>query len=448
MTTLLEMAQYLKEGRITATELVERALAAAARSEHVFISLLEHRARSAAQASDQRWRDGTPLSPLDGIPYGVKDLVDVAGSRTTAGSPSRAGIPLAQEDAQVIATLSRMGMIPLGKTNLSEFAYSGLGLNPYFGTPVADFPALEARAPGGSSSGSAIAVQRGVVSVALGTDTAGSIRVPAAFNGLVGFKATTGRYAMQGVHPLAATLDSLGPLAHSVADCVAFDAAMLGRSELTLPATPPTQLRLVVDSSVMADAQLQPAVRDNLLAAMERLRAAGVEVEQRPLLSVARTRALIADVGWLGAIEAWRLLGAIVEGPDGPAMDPRVRKRLRAARQLSTDSEARIRRVRLELMGAMAQELNGALLVLPTVLHVAPALAALERDDELFAAVNLNTLSLTMIGSLLDMPGVAIPSGTDPQGLPTSLLFSLPRGGDEWLLSACLTFQALLSPPR
>ncbi|MCY1270864.1 2-amino-5-chloromuconic acid deaminase [compost metagenome] len=447
MATMLETAKILQQGTADPVRLTRAALAAAERSEHVFIALLQERARAQAEASAARYRQRAPLSRLDGIPYAVKDLIDVAGSRTTAGSITRADSPIAVDDAPVIASLTALGMIPIGKTNLTEFAYSGLGLNPHFGTPTADLPLASPRVPGGSSSGSAIAVQRAIVSVAIGTDTAGSIRIPAAFNGLVGFRASTGRYRMEGVHPLATTLDSLGPFARTVADCAVFDAAMRGLDPLLPEAADLRRLRLVVEQDVLADPQLQPAVRANLLATVERLRQAGARVEPRSLPAIARTRELIARLGWLGAIEAWRLLGAIVEGPEGLRLDHRVRARLLAAKGIDSATEGRIRNLRLELMSAIRRELGGAILVMPTVKHVAPPLAALEGDDALFASVNLETLSLTMVGSLLDMPGVAMPSGKDAEGLPTSVLFSMPRGEDEALLGACLAVERALGGP-
>ena len=444
MITLLQTAEQLKNGLTTPDELIESALAAANHSAHVFITLLQQRAIDDAKASTRRWQQGAPLSPFDGIPYAVKDLLDVIGSRTTAGSITRVDAPMADTDAHVIATLSALGMIPMGKTNLTEFAYSGLGLNPHFGTPTCDLAVDEGRVPGGSSSGSAIAVQRGVVSCSIGTDTSGSIRIPAAFNGLVGYKASTGRYSMAGVHPLAVTLDSLGPLAHTVADCVALDAAMRGIQDVATEAADLSRLRFVIDDGVLSDPALQSAVRHNLLLIMEQLRTAGAQVERRTVRAVARTRELIAREGWLGAIEAWRLLGPIVEGPQGHRMDRRVRHRLRAAKDIAPENETRIRHARTELMAAMEHELDGAILVLPTVKHVAPPMAALSADDELFARVNLETLSLTMIGSLLNMPGVAIPSGTDSIGLPTSILFSTTQGRDDALLSACLAIETSL----
>lgn len=444
MITLLQTAERLRQGLTTPDELIESALAAANDSAHVFICVLEQRAINDAKASTRRWHQGAQLSPFDGIPYAVKDLLDVAGSRTTAGSISRIDAPMAVEDAAVIAALTALGMILMGKTNLTEFAYSGLGLNPHFGTPTSDVPVDDSRVPGGSSSGSAIAVQRRIVTSAIGTDTAGSIRIPAAFNGLVGYKASTDRYSMEGVHPLAITLDSLGSFAHTVADCVALDTAMRGFKDAAIQDANLSCLRFVVDDGVMSDPALQPAVQHNLVSMMERLRAAGAQVERWPVVAVARTRELITCSGWLGAIEAWRLLSSVVEGSEGSRMDRRVRARLRSAKEIDLATEARIRQLRAELMSAIERELDGAILVMPTVKHVAPPMAPLENDDALFAAVNLETLSLTMIGSLLDMPGVAIPSGKDSIGLATSTLFSTTRGRDDQLLSACLAIETTL----
>ncbi|MEX3936172.1 amidase family protein [Paraburkholderia phymatum] len=445
--TMAGTALKLQDGSIDAIDLVSTAIRKSRASRAVFISFVEW-AHDAAVKSAHRRRSGVPLSRLDGIPFAVKDMIDVSGSRTTAGSITRIDSSPASRNAAVITAMRTMGMIPVGKTNLSEFAFSGLGLNPHFGTPTADFHAAAPRAPGGSSSGSAIAVQRGLVTAAIGTDTAGSIRVPAAFNGLVGFRASTGRYDMDGVHPLAVTLDSLGPLTRTVEDCALVDGAMRGRANLEACATPLEQVRFVVDSSLLDDPTLQPDVAWNVRSVVTRLRERGALVEERPVDALTRSREAIATPGWLGAIEAWSLLQPVVEGERGDQIDRRVRNRLLAAKGIDRHVEARIRALRAELMLDMQHELVDAVLVTPTVKHVAPSLAALEANDSLFAAINLETLSLTMPGSLLDMPGVAMPSGADRQGLPTSVLFSAQQGHDDRLLRVCLAVEsALLTRP-
>ncbi|MER9292212.1 amidase family protein [Mesorhizobium sp. M0518] len=219
-------ARLLIEHIETADRLVGAALDKARASTGVFISLMEEAALAEAAVATRRRSAGAALSDFDGIPFAVKDLFDVVGSVTSAGSRSRLAVPAAPRDSAIVANLRKFGMIPIGKSNLSEFAFSGLGLNPHFGTPTAS--GREDRVPGGSSSGSAIAVQRGIVPVALGTDTAGSVWVPAAFYGIAGFQPSRGRYDMRGVYPLAASFDTAGPLARNAEDCLVMDALMRG----------------------------------------------------------------------------------------------------------------------------------------------------------------------------------------------------------------------------
>lgn len=445
MGTLLNIALRLERGETNSIVLVTDALAHARSADHVFISLFEAQAMREAEAAARRRSEGRPLGFLDGIPIAWKDMFDIVGSRTTAGSLTREDVASASADAPVVANTRSCGLIPLGKTNLTEFAYSGLGLNPHYGTPTADFPVAERRVPGGSSSGSAIAVQRGIVAGAIGTDTAGSVRVPAAFNGLVGFKASVRRCDMSGVYPLAHSLDTIGPIARTISDCVWLDAAMRG---LARPSLRPVELRnlaFVVDLGVLDGQMVEPAVWKNLLAFVDRLRGQGARVDMNPVAAVSHTRDLIVRLGWLGAIEAWASHRKVIEGPKRRLIDPRVVKRLVAAHSISDDTVREIRRRRAALIEDVASELDGALLVLPTVKHVAPRLAELEVDPDLFARVNLATLAITMIGSFLGMPGLAIPSGTSDEGLPTSVLFSLPVGEDDRLLAAGLAIEAALA---
>ncbi|WCM48547.1 amidase family protein [Pseudomonas sp. WJP1] len=446
MATLTETAAALAKGRVTAVELVAAALIRTRASEYVFTELFEEQAMAQARAADIRRANQCQLGPLDGVPFAVKDLFDVRGSKTLLGSLTRVGEPAATADATVVAAMKAQGMIALGKTGMNEFAFSGLGLNPNFGTPTADFPGVEPRAPGGSSSGSAVAVQRGIVCAAIGSDTGGSIRVPAAFNGLVGFKSSPERYDLGGVHPLAPSLDSLGPMARTVRDCVLLDAAMRGLTDPSIEARSLSGNRFVVEQGVLDDARLAPAVLQNLLHCVERLRAAGAWVEFAILDSVQQVRQLIVRDGWLGAIEAWEQLRDVVLGPQGAQVDRRVSARLHVAAKIPAERARTIRSARARLIASVATELDGAVLIMPTVMHVAPLLAPLEQDDELFTATNIATLSLTMIGSFLNMPGLAMPSGTDAQGLPTSMLFSLPQGHDDELLACGLAIEQTLQP--
>ncbi|KPB80212.1 amidase [Pseudomonas syringae pv. tomato] len=442
------MAEAFAQGLSDPLQVLEDALQQATQVDHVFISMSVERARREAEASAARWRHGQPLSPFDGVPVAWKDLFDVAGCVTTAGATVRNNLSPALLDAPSVGLLARAGMVSLGKTNLSEFAYSGLGLNPHFGTPINPMSDGSPRIPGGSSSGSAVAVAAGIVPIAMGTDTAGSIRIPAAFNGLVGFRSTSRRYSRDGVFPLALTLDSVGPLTRSVRDALVIDDLLCARSKPTslLPRSLAGQ-RFLVDRAVLDDERVAPAVRHNLLRAVEALRAGGALIEMGHCQAFQATLQVIQQHGWLGAAEAFALHQSLLDSDAASQLDPRVRKRLEAARHMPASLLVNLYAARERLQEQLTLELDGALLITPSVAHVAPPLAPLLNDEELFIQTNLATLRLTMPGSLLNMPGVSLPSGCDASGLPTGLLLSAPAGEDARLLRAALTVESLLNQP-
>ncbi len=465
-TTASALAAAYARRELTPTQVAERCLARAQTARGVFTQLTVSRALAQAERATARWRAGTPLGPMDGVPLTWKDLFDIRGTPTTAGSALLARAEPAKADATLVAHAEAAGMVCIGKTNLSEFAYSGLGLNPFFGTPVNPALGTRARAPGGSSSGAALAVALGIAPIGIGTDTAGSVRVPASFNGLVGYRASRRRYAMTGVFALAPSLDTVGPLAHSVADCIAMDAVLQGgrgdeASELLAGGFDAARRTLaqqtfVVDPAILDSERVTTAVRENLRARMRRLRAAGATVVEREAKSLHLVQALIDDQGWLGASEAFAMHQARLDSPQAEAMDPRVRRRLEAARDVSAARYLHLRWERQRLIAAFERDLEGATLVLPATAHTAPLLEPLEADDELFARTNLATLRLTMPGSFLDTPAVAMPSGVErvaaPDGstdlLPTGLQLMRPRGEDARLLQIALSLEHLFSSPH
>lgn len=443
MSDATSMAEAFASGRSDPVQALEQALVHASMAPSVFISLTTERAWREAEASAARWRAGQPLSAFDGVPLAWKDLFDVAGSITTAGAGYRRQAPAALLDAPSVGLLCRAGMVSIGKTNLSELAYSGLGLNPHFGTPHNPNSRDQPRIPGGSSSGSGVAVAAGIVPIAVGTDTAGSIRIPAALNGVVGYRSSCRRYSRDGVFPLARSLDSLGPLTRSVRDALVIDDLLHGRVQTHIARSLKGQ-RFVLEQGVLQD--VEPAVRDNLLRAVDQLRASGALVDERSCATFQATLDLIRQHGWLGAFEAFALHQALLDSRDAEQLDPRVRRRLEAARTFPASQLIHLTDARRRLQHQLSDNLDGALLITPTVAHVAPALAPLEADDELFVSTNLATLRLTMPGSLLDMPGVSLPSGRDALGLPTGLLLSAPCGEDARLLRAALSVETALNP--
>jgi aspartyl-tRNA(Asn)/glutamyl-tRNA(Gln) amidotransferase subunit A len=404
----------------------------------IFTVMTEARARAEAAAAAMRWRDGRPKGPLDGVPVAWKDLFDLRGLITTAGSRVLADRPPASIDAPVVARLAAAGMVCVGRTNMTEFAFSGIGINPHYGTPRNPHGGDIARIPGGSSSGSAVAVARGLVPIAIGTDTGGSVRIPAALNGIVGFKASGGRYPMEGVFPLARSLDTLGVFCRSTEDAVLVDAAMQG---LLLPVAQrrsPAGVRLIVPDNVVFDSA-DSAVAANCAAALERLARAGVSVERRKLPVFDDILALIQRHGARVTAEAYHQLREWLEGPAAERMDRRVVTRALAGAKMTAADYCELTLRRREMIEGARPLFDGSTFVAhPTVPHVAPSTAALENDFDLFVRTNALTLRNTMLGNFLDWCGVSIPTGTDKSGLPTALLISGGPGGDDDLMSFAL----------
>ena len=443
--TAAELGADLRAGRRDAIDLIEQTLAAVAAfpDKAIFTEVTAARARREAAAARARLKSGLPLSALDGVPMAWKDLFDVEGRVTTAGSRVLANQPTAREDAALLQAAGRAGLVTLGLVNMTEFAYSGIGLNPHFGTPRNPCDPTTARAPGGSSSGSAVAVAAGLAPAAIGTDTGGSVRVPASFNGLVGYKSSTGRYPMQGVFPLSRTLDTLGPLAHTVEDCALIDAALRGALAPEARRLPVSNLRILIPETVVFDGA-QEAVVANFEAAIARLATAGAKIERRPLPQLSAVLDVIAKHGHLLGPEALHVHGERVRGPDAERIDRRVVKRIRLAERMTAVDLVEVLQTRARLIAEASAAIGDAIVAFPTTAHVAMPIAPLEADDDLFAQVNLKTLRNTMLGNFLDWCGVAIPSGFDAEGMPTSFLFSAPHGRDTAALSAALTAEPII----
>jgi aspartyl-tRNA(Asn)/glutamyl-tRNA(Gln) amidotransferase subunit A len=440
-----EVGRLIRLGRLDPVEAAEFFLGRIERDRDnpSFILVTRERALKEAAASRERHRAGRAAGPLDGVPIAWKDLVDMTGERTTAGSALYAESPPKENDAPIVANLAAAGMVALGKTNLSEFAFSALGLNPHFGTPRNPRDPATPRIAGGSSSGAAVAVAGGLAPCAIGSDTGGSIRAPASFCGIVGFKTSEGRIDKHGVFPLSRTLDTIGPMAHTVEDCVLIDMALRGPSSTSVRPLNLTGVEFVVpDKSGIDD--VQPEVAANLETTMKRLAAAGAKVKSKSIPSISAMRTLIAGYGSLVAIEAYAEHRAIFDSADAKRMDRRVVARALGGR-VSGHDVTNVQRCRESLIVAMAKELKGALLVLPGTPMTAPAIGPLERDDELFRVTNLRAIHYTFLGNLFRMCGLALPSGADAKGLPTGVQFLAPSGDDDRLLSIGLSMETALA---
>ncbi|CAG0968086.1 MAG: amidase [Rhizobiaceae bacterium] len=444
-TTAIDTARRLRDGSLDAVELLEATLDRIARDpdKAVFIDLLPKRAKREAEAARRRLREGRPASPLDGVPIGWKDLFDIEGRVTLAGSTVLRNDPPAQADAALVAVGARAGLVSVGTLNMTEFAYSGIGINPHYGTPRNPNGTGPARAPGGSSSASGVAVANGMLPLAIGTDTGGSIRIPASFNGVVGLKTSTGRYPMDGVFPLSRTLDTLGPLANTVADCLLADAVLRGRPETEAAPVAVSDLELVVPTNVVFDG-VEPAVADNFERSLERLAKAGASVVREPVPQFDAIVELVASRGNILPAEALHVHWDRVHGEAAGQMDPRVLKRILMAEKMTAVDLVEVLFQRRRLIAETIALVGRGFFAFPTTPHVAMPIAPLEADMDVFFAANFKTLRNTMLGNFLDWCGVQIPSGRDADGMPTGFLLSAPHGRDSAVQSAALAAENLV----
>ncbi len=445
-TTTDQLAQALDSGELTSEELVKNSLDAinTCTDQSIFIQVTQERALAEAAASDVRRRKGKLLSRWDGIPIAWKDLFDFKGLPTTAGSSVYKNAVSAQCDADVVGACASHGLISIGKTNLSEFAYSGLGLNPHFGTPINPHGTDKAFAPGGSSAGSAVAVARGLTTLAVGTDTAGSVRVPASFCGIAGFKSSQNRYSKAGVFPLSSSLDSLGAFARTVDELIQVDAMMRGFASASLPKVNLSEITFLVPETVVFD-DIDVEIENAFSQMTEKLSSAGATIQRQKFPIFSEVSELFQRHGTLTVAEAYALHEELLHGAEANKMDQRVRTRMLTASQFSTTDYIRLQWERNRLQQATTETLGSTFLLFPTTPITAPELNLLESSDDLFASVNLKALRNTMLGNYLGTPGLSLPIGSNADGMPFGALISAPYGQDERVLSVAKAVEALLA---
>ncbi len=439
----LDMARRLQDGSLCPVALAEATFARIRASDPaIFTDLLEDRALTEAQASRQRRAVNQPLSPWDGMPIAWKDLFDIAGRVTTAGSAVFRSNPPATRDAGIVANAARAGLVSIGCLNMTEFAYSGLGLNPHFGTPENPHGTGPARIPGGSSSGCGVAVARGLVPLAIGSDTGGSIRIPAALNGVVGYKGSSAAFPKGGVFPLSDTFDTLGPLAADVSSCIGAAHILNGRDALMPTAPPISALKFLIPTNVVFDGT-QDAVVQNFEACVRALQAAGATIIRRAVAEFDDIGAL-SQYGYLVGPEALNLHWDLVHSPDAARMDPRILARILDAGNMTARDLVVIQKARKRLIEANRHTLGDHIALFPTTAITAPPIAPLEQDDDLYLRTNRLMLRNTALGNFLDWCGVALPSGTDQNQMPTSILMSMTGGRESDLLAAAIAVENAL----
>ena len=436
------LRKQLDEGSTDALTLLDQALAAARspRCAHAFVSIDEQGARTAAAA---------PAGALAGLPISVKDLYDIAGQVTSAGSVVLADQPPAPVDAPAVARLRAAGAALIGRTQMTEFAFSGVGINPHHGTPanvamaVLD-PAAPACVPGGSSSGGAVSVAAGAAVAALGSDTGGSIRIPAALHGLVGFKNTQALTPAAGSIPLAPSLDTVCAITRSVRDAVLLH-EILAERIVRLDAVPLAARRLAVVRTLMLDA-LEAPVAAAFERALQTIAQAGAQIEFIDLPLLDELPRLTQD-GGLPAAESWAWHRELL-ARDGARYDPRVAARIRRGAAITPEALAALHAARADWIDRMSAALAGFDAVLsPTVPMIPPPLAPLRAADATLFEVNARLLRNPSVVNLLDGCAISLPChapGTAPVGL---MAWSLGGRADR-LLSLALQLEAALKPAR
>ena len=404
----------------------------------VFTRLYEASAHREAEAADARAAAQSSFGPLDGRIVSIKGLFDVAGEPTSSGSAVLRTLAAAKADAPVVQRLRAAGAVIIGKTQMTEFAFSALGTNLH--DPVPGNPHDRARVPGGSSSGAVVSVIDAMAEIAIGSDTGGSIRIPAALSGAVGFKPTSGRVPTTGAFSLSSSLDTIGPIARTVHDCAAADAILAGLEPVPLHPRSPTRL-------IVARGRLFEGIEAPIMAAFEdavaALREAGMTIEDGTIDPSLDALADIDRIGGFPSIElgaTLRILG--VERLD--AVDPKTRVRIEAGAGVLATNYVRMSRLRRAAILAFEASLaEDDAYLLPTTPIEAPLIAAL-ADDATFHRANGLMLRNPRVANLLDCPSISLPIWPQGGRLPAGLMMIGRRGADRRLLAMAASVEAAL----
>lgn len=446
VSTLNELTLALSEGRTTSVALTELALAraqdAAGEGARVFTKLYAESALAQARASDTLRAAGIVRSAVEGLPISIKDLFDIEGETTMAGSVAREGEPAADANAEVVQRLIAAGAVIIGRTNMTEFAYSGLGINPHYGTPLNPYDRGTGRIPGGSSSGAAVSVADGMAVAGIGSDTGGSVRIPAALCGLTGFKPSAWRVSMTGVLPLSANLDSIGPIAGSVRCCAELDAILSGDGGPVPEAMALRGLRLAVPTTLALDA-MEKHVADSFAAAVAKLKEAGALVEEIAIPEFAELGNINSKGGFTAA-EAWAWHRDLIARA-GKRYDPRVVSRIMRGQDMSAADYLDLLDAREAWVAAVDHRIAGYdALIMPTTPIVAPAVADLVASDEAYYAANGLILRNPTLINFLDGCALSLPCHA-PGTAPVGLMISGSNGADRRILAVGLAVETLLA---
>lgn len=444
--TLCAATEELARGRLSAVTMAEAALARiadpAGEGARAFVAVQAEQALVTARAMDALRAAGRAPSPWAGIPISIKDLFDQAGVPNRAGSTALADAPPARRTAPAVARLERAGFVVLGRTNMVEFAFSGLGVNPHHGTPLSPFDRATGRLPGGSSSGAAVAVADGMGLAGLGSDTGGSCRLPAALCGVVGYKPTAHRVPREGAFPLSPTLDSIGPLARSAACCAVLHALMAGEEAEAPPVPRPVaSLNLAIPDGTYLFESLEPAVAAAFDRAVARLEAAGARITRIALPELAEIPQANATGGFV-ATEAYAVHRSLMRQAGG-RYDPRILARIQRGGGMSAADYLALREDRARIMAATAARTAAYdALLCPTTALTPPPVSAVADEME-YHRINMLLLRNTSAFNFLDRCSISLPCHA-PGEAPVGLMLTGARDGDRALFETAMAAEEAL----
>jgi aspartyl-tRNA(Asn)/glutamyl-tRNA(Gln) amidotransferase subunit A len=442
--TLAGLADDLEKGRTNARKLIDECLARIAdksgEGARAFVHVDVEAAIEAAKAMDRLREVKAAPSPYAGIPVSIKDLFDIKGQVTRAGSRALDDSAPAEADAPVVARLRRAGFIVIGRTNMTEFAYSGIGINPHYGTPKSAWQRNVGHVPGGSSSGAAVSVTDGMAHAALGTDTGGSCRIPAAYNGIVGFKPTQRRVPREGGVPLSFTLDSFGPLARTVACCAVLDAVLADEPVAPLQPRPIKGMRLAVPTTVALD-ELDDEVARTFERTLETLSRQGALIERIAVPEFLDVGVMNAKGGFAAAESyAWH---RYLIASHGDVYDPRVSSRIMRGEAISAADYIDLLEARKSLIARSTIRLaSHDALVMPTTAITPPRIADL-ADDKAFAKANLLSLRNCTLINMIDGCAISLPCHREGEA-PVGLMLAASGGSDRRIFELAAAMEAMI----
>ncbi len=435
MKTLNQIAADLAGGKTTSRALVEECLAKikdpAGEGSRTFTKVSGENALVIADMHDALRKRGAAVSPYAGIPLSVKDLFDIAGDVTTAGSKVFADHAPAKADAPAVARLRAAGFVPVGRTNMVEFAFSALGVNPHYGTPKNPYDRATGRIPGGSSSGAAVSLSDGMAHASLGTDTGGSCRLPAAMCGLVGYKPTQKRVPLDGCVPLSTTLDSAGPLGRNVEDCAILDSILAAEDVTALPDVSLAGLRFGIPQTMLMDG-LEPYVAQRFEAAVKALEKAGARIEKMPFKEVLEIPQINAK-GGCAAPEAYAYHRKTLE-TKADQYDQRILARINRGKEQDASDYIILRGQRADFIRRVTPLFAAYdAVIMPTTVMTAVPIASLEPMDE-YNRVNLALMRNTAIANFIDGCSISIPCHKAGEA-PTGFMLTGPHMTDKRILA-------------